>query len=99
MKANFQDLINSEKPILVDFHATWCQPCKVQSPILEQLSTEMGDKIRILKIDVDKNPQIAQMHQVQGVPTLAIFKNGKMLWRNSGVHNLNQLKNVLTPFL
>lgn len=96
MKGNFQELIQGDKPILVDFFATWCQPCKMQTPILQQLSLEMGDKIRILKIDVDKNPQIAQTYQVQGVPTLAIFKQGKMLWRNSGVHKKEQLIEILS---
>ncbi len=95
MKGNFQDLIQSDKPVLVDFFATWCQPCKIQAPILEQISSEMGDRIKVIKIDVDKNPQIAQMYQIQGVPTLAIFKNGNMVWRNSGVHSKEQLKSIL----
>lgn len=98
MKGNFQELIQGNKPILVDFFATWCQPCKIQAPILEQLSSEMGEKIRILKIDVDKNPQIAQMYQIQGVPTLAIFKNGKIAWRNSGVHQKQQLLQILKNY-
>jgi thioredoxin 1 len=99
MKASFQELISGDKPVLVDFFATWCQPCKMQAPILEQLSAEMQDRIRIIKIDVDKNPQIAQQYQVQGVPTLAIFKKGQLVWRNSGVHNKPQLLQALTPFL
>lgn len=99
MKASFQELIVGDKPVLVDFYATWCQPCKMQAPILEQLSAEMQDRIRIIKIDVDKNPQIAQQYQVQGVPTLAIFKNGQLVWRNSGVHSKSQLLQALTPYL
>jgi thioredoxin 1 len=99
MKASFQDLIGGDKPILVDFFATWCQPCKTQAPILVQLSAEIHDRIRIVKIDVDKNPQVAQQYQVQGVPTLAIFKKGALVWRNSGVHSKQQLIQALTPFL
>lgn len=99
MKGNFQKLIEGNKPVLVDFFATWCQPCKMQAPILEQLSSEMQEKIRILKIDVDKNPQIAQMYQIQGVPTIAIFKNGNLVWRNSGVQNIHQLKSSISQFL
>jgi len=99
MKASFQELISGDKPVLVDFFATWCQPCKMQAPILEQLSAEMQDRIRIIKIDVDRNQNIAQQYQVQGVPTLAVFKKGQLLWRNSGVHNKQQLLQVLTPFL
>ena len=99
MKASFHELIGSDKPTLVDFFATWCQPCKMQAPILEQLYAEMHDRIRIIKIDVDKNPQIAQLYQVQGVPTLAIFKKGQLVWRNSGVHSKPQLLQALTPFL
>lgn len=99
MKASFQELISGNKPVLVDFFATWCQPCKMQAPILEQLSAEMQDRIRIIKIDVDKNQNIAQQYQVQGVPTLAVFKNGQLLWRNSGVHSKQQLIQALTPFL
>lgn len=99
MKASFQELIKGSQPVLVDFFATWCQPCKMQAPFLEQLSAELNDRVRIIKIDVDKNPQIAQQYQIQGVPTLAIFKQGQMVWRNSGVHNKQQLLQVITPFL
>ncbi len=99
MKASFQELISGDKLVLIDFFATWCQPCKMQAPILEQLSAEMQDRIRIIKIDVDKNQNIAQQYQVQGVPTLAVFKKGQLLWRNSGVHSKQQLIQALTPFL
>lgn len=95
MKTNFNDLIQGEMPVLIDFYATWCQPCKVQSPVLLDLSSSMSEKIKIIKIDVDKNPDVARLYQIQGVPTLAIFKNGKIIWRNSGVHSKQQLIGVL----
>lgn len=93
MQGNFNNIINGPSPVLVDFHATWCQPCKMQAPILQEYAREVGDKIRIIKIDVDKNPEIAQRFQIQGVPTLAIFKHGSIVWRQSGVipkHILSQ---------
>lgn len=95
---NFQEIIQSDKPVLVDFFATWCGPCKMMSPILQDLAKEMGEQVRILKIDVDKNPAAAQAFQVQGVPTLIIFKNGQVKWRHSGVVQLPQLKQLLTSF-
>jgi thioredoxin 1 len=99
MSGKFKEIIGGDTPVLVDFHATWCQPCKMQSPILQELSAEMGEKIRVLKIDVDKNPAVAQAYRVQGVPTLVIFKKGKFVWRNSGVHSKEQLKGILNQFL
>ena len=75
----------------MDFHATWCGPCKAQSPILEQLAQRVGEKARIIKVDVDKNPQVAAKYQVQGVPTLIIFQGGKMLWRGSGLRQADEL--------
>jgi len=95
---NFQEIIQSDKPVLVDFFATWCGPCKMMSPILQDLVKEMGDQVRILKIDVDKNPAAAQAFQVQGVPTLIIFKHGQIKWRQSGVVQLPQLKQLLHSF-
>lgn len=95
---NFQEIIQSDKPVLVDFFATWCGPCKMMSPILQDLAKEMGDQVRILKIDVDKNPAAAQAFQVQGVPTLIIFKQGQIKWRQSGVVQLPQLKQLLLSF-
>jgi len=95
---NFQEIIQSDKPVLVDFFATWCGPCKMMSPILQDLAKEMGEQVRILKIDVDKNPAAAQAFQVQGVPTLIIFKQGQIKWRQSGVVQLPQLKQLLRSF-
>ncbi len=83
--SKFQDLINQSKPVLVDFTASWCGPCKVQAPILEKVKGEVGDRASIVKIDVDKNPGIAKNMQIQGVPTLILFRNGKQVWRKSGV--------------
>jgi thioredoxin 1 len=96
MKANFETIINEPKPVIVDFHALWCGPCKVQSPILKELATELGDRIRVIKIDVDQNQEIAGRFQIQSVPTLMIFKNGVIKYRQSGVHTRQQLMSVLT---
>ncbi len=93
--ANFNSIINSEKPVLIDFHATWCGPCKMMGPILKDVSKKVGGRAKILKIDVDKNPKVAAKYQIQGVPTLMVFKKGKMLWRQSGVVPANQLVDVL----
>ena len=83
--ASFNDIIGSEKPVLVDFYATWCGPCQALAPILKSVKDELGDDISIIKIDVDKNPQVASQHQVRGVPTMILFSGGKQLWRQSGV--------------
>lgn len=95
----FNEIINSPKPVLIDFHATWCGPCKVMSPILQEVKQAMGDKIQIVKIDVDKNPHISQQYRVQGVPTLMIFKEGKALWKESGVKSKKQMIEVLEKFM
>ena len=83
--ASFRELINSEKPVLIDFYADWCQPCKVLSPIIKQVKERMGDQVSVLKIDIDRNPQLAQNLSIQGVPTLMIYRLGEQKWRQSGV--------------
>jgi len=95
--STFSEVINSGKPVLVDFYAEWCGPCKMMPPILKELKGILQDAITILKIDVDRNPQVAQAFQIQGVPTLIIFKNGEIKWRQSGVVNASQLRQVLEP--
>ncbi|MBK8564334.1 MAG: thioredoxin [Saprospiraceae bacterium] len=92
---NFEDLINSDKPVLVDFAAEWCGPCKAMNPILQKLSEEMGDKVEIITIDVDQNPAIAQHLNIMGVPTFIIFKQGLTLWRQSGMLSATALTHVL----
>jgi len=95
MNTDFTTLIKSEKPVLVDFFATWCGPCQALAPVLKQVKDQLGDQIKIVKIDVDKNQNIASQWQVRGVPTMILYQNGKQLWRQSGVLSKEQILNVL----
>lgn len=98
MSQKFQELIQSERPVLIDFFATWCQPCKVQSSVLNTVKDNVGDSARIIKIDIDQYPQIAADNGVRGVPTLAIYKNGELLLKASGVHDVNTLTDLIKQY-
>ena len=91
----FKEIVQSETPTLVDFFATWCGPCKAMQPVLDQLKTDLGDSIRIIKIDIDKNQDVAEKFKVKGVPTFVLFKKGEILWRQSGGMSLNTLKDKI----
>lgn len=93
--SQFSEIINQDKPVLIDFHAEWCGPCKMMSPILKDVKESLGEAVSILKIDVDKNQALAAKYQVRGVPTLILFKNGKQLWRQSGVVKKEDLIQVI----
>jgi thioredoxin 1 len=91
-RTTFDQIIESQTPTLIDFSAEWCGPCKMLAPVLKQLKQEMGSSIRIVKIDVDKNPALSSRYQIQGVPTMMLWQNGKMLWRQSGLMPVHQLR-------
>lgn len=98
-ETTFSDVINSDTPVLVDFYADWCGPCKMMSPILKKLKNEMGDKLNIIKIDTEKNADAAIKYQVRGVPTLILFHKGRILWQQSGVVQLHQLRQIINQNL
>ncbi len=95
MNSSFQKIIDSDKPVLVDFFATWCGPCQTLGPILKQVKDDLGERVSIIKIDVDKNQQIASAFQVRGVPTMMLYQNGKQLWRQSGVLSKDEIIKII----
>ncbi|KAB1071376.1 thioredoxin [Tamlana haliotis] len=94
--SNFSEIINQDKPVLIDFFATWCGPCKTLGPILKEVKDTLGENVSIVKIDVDKNQELATKYQVRGVPTMLLFKNGKQVWRQSGVLQKSEILNVIS---
>ena len=96
--SKFNELINGNVPVLVDFHAEWCGPCKTMAPVLKQIAPIISDKAKILKVDIDKNPSVAQKYGVRGVPTFILFKNGGVKWRQSGMMEAQQLIDVINQF-
>jgi thioredoxin 1 len=98
-KETFTDLVNGEKPVLVDFTAEWCGPCKMMKPVLQELHQKMGDEIRIIKIDIDQSPQVATYYSVNSVPTLMLFQKGNILWRQSGVIPASSLQKIIQQFI
>lgn len=97
--SKFQDIINQETPVLIDFFAEWCGPCKMMPPILKEVKSNYGDQLKVLKIDVDKNQKLAAKYAIQGVPTLMLFKKGQIAWRQSGVLQANQLVSIIDGHL
>lgn len=95
MNDSFKDIINSDKPVLIDFFATWCGPCQMLGPVLKQVKDSLGDRVSIIKVDVDKNQELAAMQQVRGVPTMMLFKRGQQLWRQSGVLSKEEIIQII----
>lgn len=98
-KQSFYDIVNAEQPTLVDFHATWCGPCKMMAPALKDISKKMAGKAKVLKIDIDKNQKLASKLNVRSVPTLVIYQKGKIVWRQSGALSAHQMEKALKPFV
>ncbi len=94
-RGNFQQLIQSDKPVLVDFSAEWCGPCRAMAPVLKQLAQRIGDRAKIIKIDIDRNPHLAQQYQIMGVPTFMLFKKGQLLWKASGMQSIDTLEQAI----
>ncbi len=99
MQGNFNKLINSDKPVLIDFHAEWCGPCKMQSPIVTAVAKELGDKVMVIKIDVDKNPEISARYNIRSVPTIMVFKNSEIKYQQSGLMDKNQLIRLINQYV
>jgi len=97
-KVDFNQIVGTASPVLVDFHATWCSPCKALAPVIKEVKKDVGDKMRIIKIDIDKNKALAHKYKVQSVPTLAIFKYGKIIWRESGMKTKGQLVKLIKQY-
>lgn len=95
MNGRFLNIINSDKPVLVDFFADWCQPCKQMGPILKEIKSELKDSVKIIKVNVDKNPLIATTYQIRSIPTIIVFKNGEVQWTGVGLRPANEIKTVL----
>jgi thioredoxin 1 len=98
MKANFDSIIQSDTAVLVDFFAEWCGPCKAQSPLLKEMAQDMGERIKVIKIDVDKNPDIAKRYHIQGVPTIMLFKNGEIKFKQAGMMSKPQLLHIVMQY-